>query len=637
MTDEITADIQALSGMIENELSEEILEYCRRRLGEGSTNPYVFLAMGMISFYSGDPGLAIQLMERGLTHNPDCRELVDGLAAVCTRIGRLTDGLYYGKLAVCLKPRPDAAALLPNNMASYMEAIRNVNISHHATNAEAALQLGMLDEALLQAQKHLRVHSDDVDCMMVAARTLLALGRPSAASAMLRAALHHKPADPWLHALMGEALMGEVRHSAALAHQKLAWDLSEGDEKLRAHLAGTLVFQSDLCRPAANAIIDAYLAEREAPLRRVKADIDADTTLFGVMWDQVYDSPLIQCVAPVTRNIPNVVLYGLNPRQDHMSEVMRSAAMRPRQSTNIDDATLGRIVGGDKIGCLINLCAPADHARFPVFKGERVPLVVHWVTWPVCDRIPGAALVISDAETLEIDARNYGPDQVLEVSRLLAFDFPKSLGAEDEILDLPRNTRGFAMFGVHGDPARFNDASVALWSRVLCAVPGSRLLIGGRDTWEEELTDWALAAFAEYGVANRVHFQEPVEQAGMSAARAFNHMVDVVLDTVPVTGAAETATDLWMGVPVVTLRSDCRAGRVGASILRAAGCDQWIAGSEAEYVEKAATLAMDPRLGAIRAELRDRVLASSLATPETLGTEIAMKLDTILARRRARS
>jgi predicted O-linked N-acetylglucosamine transferase (SPINDLY family) len=259
------------------------------------------------------------------------------------------------------------------------------------------------------------------------------------------------------------------------------------------------------------------------------------------------------------------------------------------------------------------------------------------VTFPVCDQLPGAELVLSDAETLEIDQRNYGAQKVVEMTRLLAFEYPQSLGAEDEILDLPRNTRGFPMFGVHGDPSRFNDASVALWSRVLCAVPRSRLLIGGRDQWEDELTEWALAAFAEYGLANRVHFQEPVEQLGMTPARAFCHMVDVVLDTMPVAGINETATDLWMGVPVVTLRSDCRAGRIGASILRAAGCSEWIAGSEAQYVEIAAGLATSAGLGAIRMELRDRVLASSLADPQGLGKEMALKIDAILKQRRKRS
>lgn len=640
MTDEISADIKVLGDLIEAGATEGILEYCGRRFAEGSTNPYLFLAMGMVSFFNDDAGLAIQVMERGHALNPDCRELVDGLAAVHTRLGRLTDGLYYGKLAVCLTARPDTEVLLPAQMASYMAALRNVSISHHATNAEAAYQLGMLEEARVQAERHLRIHPDDVDCMVTSARTLLALARPSAAAAMLRAALHHRRDDPRLHALLGEALMAQGRHASALAHQRLAWERAgdaENEDKLRAQLAGALTLQSDLGLAGARAVTDAYVEDREAPRRRVKAEITLEAPLTGVMWDQVHQGPLMDCVLPVARKLSKLVLYILNPNQDPMTEALRAVVLRARRSVAIDDATMGRIVGGDQVGCLINLCAPSEHARFPVFKGERPPVVVHWITYPMCDRLPGATLVLSDAETAPVDRRTYGDDKVVELSTLLAFDFPRSLAAEDEVLELPRNTRGYVMFGVHGESSRFTEETAALWARVLWAVRGSRLLIGGRDDWEPELAEWVLETFAEYGLANRVHLQEPVEDKSVSPARVFAHMVDVVLDTSPVNGIHETAMDLWMGLPVVTLRGDRRVGRTGASVLRAAGRPDWIADTPGQYVEIAARLALASDLGGLRASLRGQVLASPLADPAALGVEIAGRLAEAVAALRAKA
>ena len=68
-----------------------------------------------------------------------------------------------------------------------------------------------------------------------------------------------------------------------------------------------------------------------------------------------------------------------------------------------------------------------------------------------------------------------------------------------------------------------------------------------------------------------------------------------------------------MGVPVVTLRGDRHASRVGASLLTQIGLTDLIADSVEAYVETAAALAGDPaRLSELRHSLRPRMAASPL-------------------------
>ena len=68
-----------------------------------------------------------------------------------------------------------------------------------------------------------------------------------------------------------------------------------------------------------------------------------------------------------------------------------------------------------------------------------------------------------------------------------------------------------------------------------------------------------------------------------------------------------------MGVPTLTLKGGTMIARQGASLLTAAGLPEWIASSEAEYVEKAIAFAADlSGLAALRAGLRQKVLASPL-------------------------
>ena len=68
-----------------------------------------------------------------------------------------------------------------------------------------------------------------------------------------------------------------------------------------------------------------------------------------------------------------------------------------------------------------------------------------------------------------------------------------------------------------------------------------------------------------------------------------------------------------MGVPVVTLVGQTVVGRAGLSQLTNLGLPELIAASPEQYVRIVAELALDlPRLGHLRATLRDRMQSSAL-------------------------
>jgi predicted O-linked N-acetylglucosamine transferase (SPINDLY family) len=87
----------------------------------------------------------------------------------------------------------------------------------------------------------------------------------------------------------------------------------------------------------------------------------------------------------------------------------------------------------------------------------------------------------------------------------------------------------------------------------------------------------------------------------------------MILDTFPYPGGTTTCEALWMGVPTLTLAGDTLLSRQGASLLTAAGLDNWIATSKADYVDRALALAGDiARLAVLRAGLREQVKSSPL-------------------------
>ena len=104
--------------------------------------------------------------------------------------------------------------------------------------------------------------------------------------------------------------------------------------------------------------------------------------------------------------------------------------------------------------------------------------------------------------------------------------------------------------------------------------------------------------------------------------------IDIGLDTFPYNGTTTTCEALWMGVPVICLRGDRHAARVGESILTRVGQPNLITKTVDDYVAVAGALAKDQvRLTTLRRSLRPTMAASPLCDTQgfTRDVETAFK------------
>ncbi len=178
--------------------------------------------------------------------------------------------------------------------------------------------------------------------------------------------------------------------------------------------------------------------------------------------------------------------------------------------------------------------------------------------------------------------------------------------------DPPCLRAGHVTFGSFNAAQKINAPLLALWARVLHAVPRSRLLLKAMAFAEAALRERVAALALAQGIApDRLSILAP--QGDPKDHLAQYAAIDIALDPHPYNGTTTTCEALSMGVPVVCLAGDRHASRVGCSLLHAAGLPEWVARDEDEYVLHAANLARSPdRLSALRRELRPRLLASSL-------------------------
>jgi predicted O-linked N-acetylglucosamine transferase (SPINDLY family) len=143
-------------------------------------------------------------------------------------------------------------------------------------------------------------------------------------------------------------------------------------------------------------------------------------------------------------------------------------------------------------------------------------------------------------------------------------------------------------------------------------VPTARLALKATALRRPEAGDEVKARFAAAGVeADRLKFlgYEAEARHHLAAYRE----IDLGLDPFPYNGTTTTCEAMVMGVPVLTLRGDRFIAHVGESLNRAVGLDDWVAADAEDFVHKAVAIAADlPRLAALRAGLRPRLIASPL-------------------------
>ncbi|MFP3559619.1 glycosyltransferase, partial [Paraburkholderia sp. SIMBA_049] len=154
---------------------------------------------------------------------------------------------------------------------------------------------------------------------------------------------------------------------------------------------------------------------------------------------------------------------------------------------------------------------------------------------------------------------------------------------------LPMATNGGVTFGCFGKLTKISDDVIALWSRLLHALPDARLMLKAHELGASDLNRATLERFARHGIGA----QQLILEGGSPRAEYFNayNRIDVALSPFPYPGGTTTAEALWMGVPVLGMKGGRFVTHICESLLHAAGMPDWIAGDEDDYVAKAVAAA----------------------------------------------
>lgn len=323
-----------------------------------------------------------------------------------------------------------------------------------------------------------------------------------------------------------------------------------------------------------------------------------------------------------------IFCYSNNPKPDMVTERIEELAEHWRDVAFVSDEEVRRQITRDGIDILVDLSGHTGGNRRHLLARMPAPVQVSYLGYPATMAMSAIAYRIVDAIT---DPPGEADTAHTEALVRLPGCFLTYLPAQDPpaVSLPPAAVRGHITFGSFNNPVKINRDVVAVWAKILHAVPRSRLLLKGLAFSVEAASDRFREMFAAQGIA--------AERLALIAwhPEVKGHLelysqIDIALDPFPYNGTTTTCEALWMGVPVLTLAGDRHSARVGASLLTAVGLSEFVSSSRDDYVACAARLAADPaRLAALRAGLRERMQSSPLLDAEGFTRKLEAAYDTI--------
>jgi protein O-GlcNAc transferase len=542
---------------------------------------------------------AIALYRQVIAGNPDYPYAHYNLGSILHAKGELHEAEAAYRQAVALKP-------------DYTEAFNNLS--------NTLRDMGKLQEAIAAHHQSIALQPDDPAYHCNLGNTLAKTGQLEEALKSYRQAITLQPDVCEAHNNLGNAFYAKGSINEAIAAYRQALALKSDYASAHSNLALVMNYQSNL---ALSTILEEHRRwslQHAEPLRpliqRHTNDRSTHRRLrIGYVSPDFRDHSVAYFLeALLEKHDPaqvEIFCYAELVNPDAVSARIEHLVTHWRKIFGLMDDKVADFVRGDAIDILVDLAGHTASNRLPVFARKPAPIQVTWLGYPNTTGMDTIDYRLTDAF-----ADPPGSTEHLDSEQLICLPHTawcyRPLEDTPQVSISPAHEVDHITFGCFNAMPKINRPLLEMWSRILLAVPGSRLLLKNAALGEHSVAQELRKQLQELGVD-----LQQVDILGIapltSGHLATYGQVDIALDTFPYHGTTTTCEALWMGVPVVTLAGQTHVSRVGVSLLTNIGYPEWIAASPEEYVKIAAELAKDRKqLTQLRADLRSRMQASPI-------------------------
>jgi len=535
---------------------------------------------------------AVAALRLHLKLRPNDLEGMSTLGAILVQSGQLAQAVPVLERCAALHPRQ---AMAHNNLAN------------------AYLQSGRLEESARHYERALQLETDHPQALLGLAFCRTSLEQSDAALAAADRGLALQPDWTEMHLNRCLALAAADRLEDATAAMRGVLERRPGDAELRGQFLLALNYLPLPAEEIAREHRSVALGVRGTP-QPAETGRDPERPLrIGVLSGDLRehsvgyfaDAPLAHMPAGWTLTVFS--LHSGSTR-DAMRTRFESLADEWVECATLSNEALDAEIRRRRIDVLVELGGHTSGSRLQTLDRKPAPVIVSAIGYPNTTGHPAVDWRLVDSVTDPPGSDSLCTERLARLDPCFLCYRPGEAAPEPT---LPEDgTR--VTFGSFNLTSKIREYTIELWGRVLAEVPGARLLIKARSLRDPAMRTRLLARL-EAGGIDPARVETIAFTPTAAEHLALYSRMHVALDTTPYNGTTTTCEALWMGVPVVSLRGDRHAARVGASLLAAAGCPELVAGDADSFVRIARTLATDrARLAEYRLGLRDRLRASAL-------------------------
>jgi protein O-GlcNAc transferase len=594
----------------------------REILSQAPDEPEVLHLLGYLAFQVQRYDVAVELISRAIALNPHKAKFYDNLGNALRMIGRPADAIAAQTLALELDP------------ADY-EARSNLAVAY------------MTSRQFAQAERHFRQvlaeHPELAEVWNNLGGALRELRRINESVAAFERAIALKPDLAEAHNNLASALSSQGRQEEAVREYRRSIELRPGHFSGHSNLLLSMHYLPEV---TPEEIFEEHsrwatvhgAASRDTgilPVRSGRHGLEARVTgappgkiRIGYISADFYGHVVSYFIEPLLREHDRekfeIYCYADLANLDGTSERLLSLANEHRLITGMRTHDVAELIRRDGIDILVDLGGHTWPNNLKVLALKSAPVQGTYLGYPNTTGLTTVDYRITDSIADPPGwTEKYHTEKLWRLPRC-AWCFRPQTEARDipaASIEPPDQSRPVT-FGSFNTLAKVTPWVIELWSDVLKAVSGSRLLIKAYTLADEETKARLRDAFASFGIdASRLAL-ESHQRLYVDHLNLYRQ-VDIALDTSPYNGTTTTCVAMWMGVPVIHLAGKTHVSCVGASLLHAVGLDDLSASTREEYIATAARLAKDQfRLKEIRSSLRDKMQRSELMDESGLARAI---------------